>query len=116
MTYFENSITAMAAVVDQTVKSYHQDFEYDTARIKDAGFDDVFLWAPRSNGTQLASLVFEGEAKDAREYIEAVQKVMAPPIWYLVTRHRIDAVSPKEAMALACKYAGKATMAARIAA
>lgn len=106
----------MREVVDQIVTSYKKDFEYDILAIKDAGYDDVFLWAPRPNGTQLAKLVFEGEAQDAREYVEAVQKVMAPPLWYLVTRHRIDAVTPKEAMELAGKYAGKAAMAARMAA
>ena len=111
MSYFENSIKAIGAVVDQTVKTYRQDFEYDVDLIKNANYEDVFLWAPRANGTQLASLVFEGTARDAREYVEAVQKVMAPPIWYLITRHRIDPVTPKEAMALAVKYAEKAALA-----
>jgi len=116
MTTFTRTIEAMSAVVDKIVQDYKTDFDYDVQHIVDAGNDDVFLWAPRRNGTQLIWLVFEGEPCDAREYVEAVQKVMRPEIWYFGTRHRIDAVTPKEAMEFACQYAGKAEMAKRIAA
>ena len=103
---FQHTLARMARIVRRVVVHYPDDFKvHDTRTLSAAQPGDLFLWTPRTCGTQLAALRYQGHDHDAVEYVAAVNAVMKVTVWYIVRPDGLKSIPAVEALRLARVYA-----------